>query len=173
MQAREVFALSLKEGRELKNPRESWEEIIERFPDCATDVEEARICFALERYAAAVFHSLLITEIGLIELGKVIGASDHMTGWNATTQKLEAISKMKYPEKTPFQQQNAKLLEQIVATIQALKSAWRNKVSHAGDKLVLLRSDFTPAIAEEIIFATRSFMRRLATECPMSPDPDA
>jgi hypothetical protein len=32
--------------------------------------------------------------------------------------------------------------------------------------LALLTSDFTPAIAEEILFATRAFMRRLATDAP-------
>ena len=127
----------------------------------------------MERYAAAVFHNLQVVEIGLIELGRVLVVTDPQTGWNATTKKLNTVLNTKYPSRTPFQQQHQKFLEQIAATIEMLKSAWRNKVSHAQDKLVLLRTDFTPAIAEEILIASRSFMRRLATEAPATPDPDA
>jgi hypothetical protein len=49
---------------------------------------------------------------------------------------------------------------------EALKSAWRNKISHAQGSLTLMTEDFSPDIAEEIMIASRSFMRRLATEMP-------
>jgi hypothetical protein len=172
-EAKVFFALNVIKAEYYKNPRKGWEEIIERFPDALTDVEESQLCYALERYAAAVFHSLQVVEIGLIELGRVLVVTDPQTGWNATTKKLNTVLNTKYPSRTPFQQQHQKFLEQIAATIEMLKSAWRNKVSHAQDKLVLLRTDFTPAIAEEILIASRSFMRRLATEAPATPDPDA
>jgi hypothetical protein len=171
--AKLFFALNIRESELYNHPRKGWEEIIQRFADTATDVEEASKCLALSRYAAAVFHSLQVVEIGLIELGRVLVATDPQTGWNATTKRLNAILNTKYPDRTPFQQQHQKFLEQIAVTIELLKSAWRNKVSHAQDKLVLLRTDFTPAIAEEIVIASRSFMRRLATEAPTTPDPDA
>jgi hypothetical protein len=173
MQGKYFWALTVSETEYYKNPRKGWEEIIVRCPDSITDVEEASKCFALSRYAAAVFHSLQIVEIGLIELGRVVVATDPQTGWNATTKRLNKILATKYPDRTPFQQQNSKFLEQITATIESLKSAWRNKISHAQDKLVLLTSDFTPEVAEEILIASRSFMRRLATDAPTSPDPDA
>ena len=147
--------------------------MIAKFQDSIIDVKEASKCFALSRYAAAVFHSLQVVEIGLIDLGRVIVATDPQTGWNATTNKLKKILATKYPDRTSFQQQHSKFLEQINATIEALKSAWRNKISHAQDKLVLLSTEFTPEVAEEILFASRSFMRRLATEAPTSHDPDA
>jgi len=53
--------------------------------------------------------------------------------------------------------------------VEALKSAWRNKIDHAQGRLILMAVDFTPDIAEEIIIASRSFMRRLATEMPKKP----
>jgi hypothetical protein len=171
--AKVFLALSIGEAERYSDPRKGWEEIVERFPDVLIDVEESQLCYALERYAAAVFHSLQVVEIGLIELGRVLVATDPQTGWNATTKRLNVILNTKYPNRTPFQQQHQKFLEKIAATIALLKSAWRNKVSHAQDKLILLRTDFTPAIAEEILIASRSFMRRLATEAPTAPDPDA
>ena len=170
---RACFALSASETEIFLNWRKGWEEIIDRFSDSSSDIEEARKCFALSRYAGAVFHSLQIVEVGLIELGRVFRATDHQTGWNATIKQINAILNTKYPDRTPFQQEQSKFLEQIIGTIEILKGAWRNKVSHAQDKLVLLRTDFTPDIAEEILFATRSFMRRLATDAPTAPDPDA
>lgn len=173
MGGRYFWALTISETAYYKNPHKGWEEVIAKFHASITDVEEASKCFALSRYAAAVFHSLQIVEIGLIDLGRVIVANDPQTGWNATTNRLKKILATKYPDRTPFQNQHSQFLEQISATIEALKSAWRNKISHAQDKLVLLTSDFTPEIAEEILLASRSFMRRLATDAPTSPDPDA
>jgi hypothetical protein len=157
MGGRHFWALTISETAYYRNPHKGWEEAIAKFPASITDVEEASKCFALSRYAAAVFHSLQIVEIGLIDLGRVIVATDPQTGWNATTNRLNKILATKYPDRTPFQQQHSQFLEQISATIEALKSAWRNKISHAHDKLVLLTSDFTPEVAEEILLASRSF----------------
>jgi hypothetical protein len=173
MEGKYFWALTMSETEYYKNPHKGWEEVIATFKASITDVEEASKCFALSRYAAAVFHSLQVVEIGLIDLGRVIVATDPQTGWNATTKRLNKILATKYPDRTPFQQKHSQFLEQINATIEALKSAWRNKISHAQDKLVLLTSDFTPEVAEEILIASRSFMRRLATDAPTSPDPDA
>jgi hypothetical protein len=173
MRGRVFWALTMTETEHYKNPYKGWEEVIARFQDTIIDVEEASKCFALSRYAAAVFHSLQVVEIGLIDLGRVIVATDPQIGWNATTKRLKKILAANYPDRTSFQRQHSQFLEQISATIEVLKSAWRNKISHAQNKLVLLTSDFTPEVAEEILFASRSFMRRLATEAPTSPDPDA
>jgi hypothetical protein len=173
MRGKIFFTLNMNEAALYNSPREGWQEIIGRFPDVVTDIEEASKCFALSRYAAAVFHSIQVVEIGLIELGRVIVATDHQTGWNATTNRLNKIIAAKHSDRTSFQQQHFQFLEQINATIESLKTAWRNKISHAQGKLALLTSDFTPEVAEEILFASRAFMRRLATDAPTSPDPDA
>jgi len=68
---------------------------------------------------------------------------------------------------TPFERQHYSLFEQLHGTITALKDAWHNKVSHAHGKLTLLTAYFSPDVAEEILFATRAFMRRLATDAPV------
>jgi hypothetical protein len=52
-------------------------------------------------------------------------------------------------------------------TVEALKNAWRNKISHvSGQRLLLVSSEFTPDTAEEIMTATRAFMRRLTESLP-------
>jgi hypothetical protein len=162
------LALDVRESELYNNPTKSWAEIIARFPDTVSDVEEASKCLALSRYAAAVFHSLQIVERGLIELGTEIGVADPLSGWTAVTGRLQAIQKTKFQDRSAFERKHAPFLEQMVATVEGLKNAWRNKVSHAHGKLTLMTADFSPEIAEEILFATRAFMRRLATDGPLA-----
>ena len=165
--SRKMFwVLSSKEYQLYVEPRKGWEIIIERFPSAIGDIVEAQRCLALSRYAGAVFHSVQVVEAGLIELGKLIGVTDPHSGWTAVSNRLKKIIDTKHQDRSPLEQQHFPFLEQIQGTIESLKNAWRNKVSHAHGKLVLMTSDFSPEIAEEILFATRAFMRRLATEMP-------
>jgi hypothetical protein len=166
LSGRIFWVLSTKEHQLYVEPRKGWEIIIERFPNAVGDIEEAERCLAVSRYAGAVFHSVQVVEAGLIELGKLIGVTDPHSGWTAVSNRLKKIIDTKHQDRSPLEQQHFPFLEQIQGTIESLKNAWRNKVSHAQGKLVLMTSDFSPEIAEEILFATRAFMRRLATEMP-------
>jgi hypothetical protein len=152
------------------HPRKGWEEVVDRFPAAITDIEEMNKCFALSRYPAAVFHSVQTIECALIEFGKFLGVNDPKSGWTAVTGKLTTlVIKTKYPDLDAIYQQHFVFLEQMQALIGALSHAWRNKISHAQGKLVLMTSEFAPEVAEEIMVTTRSFMRRLATELPPVP----
>lgn len=150
-----------------QNPRKGWEEIISRFPNTVSDIEEASKCFALSRYAAAVFHSLQVLEYGLIELGIFLQVNDPHSGWTAVAKRLSEVIKKSYNDRTLFEKQHSQFLEQLQATVEALKNAWRNKISHAQGRAVLLTPDFTPDVAEEILFASRAFMRRLTDGIPL------
>jgi hypothetical protein len=173
LMGRFLLTLTLAEADHYANPRRGWEEVIVRYPDTVVDIEEMSKCYALNRYTASVYHSLQVVEIGLIYLGKIIGAKDYQTGWNATTAKLKKIKSTKHQDKTTFQKTHSGFLEQIEAATSHMKYAWRNKVSHAQGKIILMTSDFSAEVAMEIIMASRAFMRRLATEAPSTPDPDA
>ena len=166
LDAKVFLALSARESDYYKNPRKGWEDIIIRFPNSVGDIEEAYKCFALARYTAAIFHSLQVVEAGLVECGKLIGVTDPLPGWTATTSKLKKILDTKYPDRTPFEQENSAFLEQMYAAIHALQLAWRNKVSHVAGKLFVMSSDFHPEVAEEILVTSRALMRRLAIEAP-------
>jgi hypothetical protein len=166
-----VWALSTKEYQLYIEPRNGWETIIGRFPNTAGDIVEAQRCFALSRCAGAVFHSVQVVEAGLIELGRLIGVTDPHSGWSAVANRLQKIIDTKHQERSPLEQEHFPFLEQIQGTIESLKNAWRNKVSHVHGKLILMTSDFSAEVAEEIIFATRAFMRRLATDGPLAISP--
>ena len=123
-------------------------------------------CFALSRYAGAVFHSLLVVERGVIELGEYIEVTDPKRGWDATTRKLKSLVDAGHNTLPPKFAGKFSFLEQMNNQVQAMKSAWRNKVNHVEGRLAVMKPEFTPDIAEEIMVASRAFMRRLATEMP-------
>jgi hypothetical protein len=160
------FQISVRDAEYYDQWFDDWKEVFNRFPATTSDVEEASKCFALARYAASVFHSTQIIELGLLELGQLLKVSDPKSGYSAVTKELKRILDKKYPELTDFERANRPFLEQIYGTTEALKNAWRNKIGHAQGRLILLSADFTPEIAEEILIASRAFMRRLADEMP-------
>lgn len=149
-----------------EKPCAKWESVIARWPETILDIEEAGKCFALSRYAASVFHCVQIIEHGLLRLGNFLGVHDPHSGWTAVAGKLRKIVETDYDKKTDFEKQNSAFIEQMQGTVEALKNAWRNKISHAHGKLVLMGADFTPDVAEEIMTASRAFMRRLSEELP-------
>jgi len=154
------------EAELLNNPRKGWEVIIARFPAIIENVEAASKCLALSLFAEAVFNSVQIIEIGLLELGRFLNVTDPHSGWTAVTNALKKIHDKPYRDRTEFERQHFEFLEQVHGTVGALKDAWRNKISHAQGKLILLTSGFSQEIAEEILSTSRGFMRRLATELP-------
>jgi hypothetical protein len=147
-------------------PCTGWEDALRRFPDALLDVEEMSRCFALSRYAASVFHSVAVIEVGLLHLGGFVSVNDPHSGWTAVTGRLQKIVDTKYASLSDSEKEHRPFLEQMHAVTQSLKSAWRNKISHAQGKLLVMTSEFSPDIAEEIMISSRSFMRRLATEMP-------
>jgi hypothetical protein len=160
------FKLPTEKKRYFDSPREGWEESLSRFPDAILDVEEMSKCFALSRYAACVFHSVSAIEVGLLHLGGFLSVKDPKSGWTAVSNKLQKIVDTEHQKRTQFERDNFAFIEQMHAVTQSLKSAWRNKISHAQGKLTVMTSEFSPDVAEEIMMASRSFMRRLATEMP-------
>lgn len=147
-----------------QEPCDGWEEVVQRFPEAHKDVEEANKSFACGFYAASVFHAMQIVEFGSIEIGRLIGVSDSKPGWTSTMSEMDKIvNKTKYPDLNPTQKKYRKLLEQLLPIMRSMEHGWRNKISHAENKLALMTTDFSDKVAEEILMNVRSFMRRLAT----------
>jgi hypothetical protein len=144
-------------------PLEGWQHLLDVFPDAQEDIEEMNKCYALSRYTAAVFHSLLVVEHGLIRLGHYIGVTDPKLGWDATYKRLSWLlnNRASVPPDLDFN-----FLEQTKARLDSMKLAWRNKVNHAAGKLQIEKTGFTDFAAEEVIIACRSFMRHLAEGLP-------
>jgi hypothetical protein len=114
-----------------------------------------------------VFHCVQAIEQGLIHLGTFLSVNDPISGWSSVANELKKTIGKKHHDRTPFEQKHFAFIEQMQGLVEALKNAWRNKISHAhGQRLVLMSGDFTPDVAEDIMFASRSFLRRLAEDLP-------
>ena len=137
-----------------------WEDISREFPLATEDIEEMSKCYALCRYSAAVFHSLLVVEHGLVRLGRRLGVTDPKEGWDASTRKLAQVVSEGHAKNITGLEYG--FLEQLNAAVQAMKFAWRNKVNHATGKPIVMGGGFAPYAAEDIISATRNFMRQVA-----------
>lgn len=159
------ISLSLKEGEWYEKPDNEWNEVIHRFYKLRHDIEESSKCFALARYAAAVFHALLVAEFGVIKVAELFGVAGDKPGWGAL-DRLQRINDKKWNDKTPLEQQHADFLKSLLPLAFAIKDSWRHKLSHIDNKLEWMDTDFSPRVAGEIISATRGFMRRLAADLP-------
>jgi len=160
------FQLRPERAKMFNDPTDGWAEVLDKFHEARMDVEEMHKCYALSRYAGSVFHSVQTIECALLDLGTFLEVEDLKSGWTAVSNKLEKLTKMKFQDLSDKHQKNFAFIEQMQATVVALQRAWRNKISHAHGKLTLLTSEFAPDVAEEILMATRAFMRRLAGEIP-------
>ena len=147
------------------NPLKDWETVLRRFPKMQYNVEESAKCFALERYGAAVFHVLQVAEYGVIEVAKLLQVEGDKPGWGSL-KKLTDLIKESYPKRTLLAQRHSKLLENVVPLAIVIKDSWRHKLEHVDNQIVWVDTDFSPNVAEEIVTATRGFMRKLALELP-------
>lgn len=159
------FSFDPSEAETYLNPMKDWEPIIARFPKMRNNVIESSKCMALERYGAAVFHILLVAEYGVIEVATLMDMQGDKPGWGSL-KRLNGILLNPYPQRSPFEQQHSKLLESVVPLTTVIKDNWRHKLDHADNQIVWMETDFSAQVAEEIIAATRGFMRKLSEGLP-------
>jgi len=162
------FKLPEEKKNYFEKPTDGWKEVIARFPDTVSNIEEMNKCFALSRYSATVYHACQVIDLGVIRLGIFLEVTDPQSGFGQVTRELKKMIDKGHSNLPQQYGDCFDFLEQMNVLVEALKSAWRNKISHAQKTLALMTVDFTPAIAEEIMFASRSFMRRLAVEMPQT-----
>jgi hypothetical protein len=162
---REFFELEPGQAERFKNPLKDWEVIIARFPAVRQNVEESSKCFALERYGAAVFHVLQVAEYGVIEVAKLLEVEGDKPGW-ASLKRLQNLIKEPFSQRIALAQKHSILLENSIPLAIVVKDSWRHKLTHVDNQIVWMDTDFSPQVAEEIIAATRGFMRKLAQDLP-------
>jgi hypothetical protein len=148
-------------------PHKGWLPIMARFEDAEDDIIESEQCLALERQAAAVFHIMLVAEIGIFELGKLFVHDDPKPGWSAIINRGRQILQQKrHNELTDAEKLVYPILEQLLPLMLAMEDAWRNKISHAANRLVLSSSAISPQRAKDILSTTKAFMYQLAKSLP-------
>lgn len=155
------LSLSLREAREYANPREGWEEIVEKFKSTVRDVEDAARCLALERNTACVFHLMRIAEVGLRTLG---GALNDPTldpkrnpSWETILHRCDTELQKPLKDRSQEWRTDELFFSAATGNLRAVKDAWRNPTMH-------VEQHYDAKEAREIYAAVRAFMRHLATK---------
>jgi hypothetical protein len=104
---------------------------------------------------------------GLIEIGNVFDSKDPKPGWRSVRTLVDRIVNVTpFKRLSPFEQKHFPFLEQLRPLMLAMARAWRDKISHVANDLILLSGEFQAGVAEDIMAATLAFMRRLASDLP-------
>lgn len=138
------------------------EDIRDRFPSTAFEIDEAGKCFALGRWTACVFHLMRVMEIGIQATARNLGVPDPAKpserNWGAILRAInEAIS-----QKSPGAEKD--FLQSTYALLDAVRNAWRNATMHVENKYI-------EEEAADIFGAVRGFMRRIASVFDEKGDP--
>lgn len=130
-----------------------------RFPRATGQMSEARKCVALDRYDAAVFHSMRALEIALLALAAEF-PSVNATKSNWETLLTDIATSVKDMGRCPSKPPNWKELEQFYseacADFRLFKNAWRNYVMHEG-------ITYGPGEARDVTVRVGKFLDHLAT----------
>jgi hypothetical protein len=135
------------------------ENVANRFPSAAFDIEEAGKCYACNRNTACVMHLARAVEVGLKSVMASLGLSvptGRQPSWGEVLRDIwnEIGNRNKAADPAWTGQQKA-FFENIHADLSSVKNAWRNPSMHA-DKV------YDSERAEDIYNSVRGFMRHLA-----------
>jgi len=142
-------------------------EITKCFPAIHTDLQEALKCYAFELLPACVFHLMRATEIGIPKVAKLCEINDRNPSWGPVLEKAEKLTqKTKFDDLPGKLKPHIEFLRLVVADMRSLQRAWRDKIMHVEDRLILSSAEIDLKDTHEIFVATRSFLRRLADGLP-------
>jgi len=130
----------------------------------AFEIDEAAKCMALGRYTAAVFHLMRVMEVALDAVGRCLQIESPAKldrSWGGILRlikdEITDRNKAKAGKSWVLSSDQAKF-EGLVASLDAVKVAWRNPTMHVENK-------YLPEEAEHIFVAVKGFMRALAERC--------
>ncbi len=147
------------------------EDVANKFPSAAFEIDEAGKCIALDRHTACVFHLMRIMELGIRAMASCLGIPDPVKpaerNWGIILRKIrdDGIQK-KWPTAADRMAGDGAVLESLQASLDAVKSPWRDTTMHVEKK-------YTGEEAQHIFDAVRGFMMNLASRCDANGEPKA
>lgn len=130
-------------------------EVAASFPSCCFDVREAANCYALERWAACVFHLMRTLEIALSALADRFGVSHDKGNWHNVIEGIESKVRKIDASCGPDWKKQQKDFSDAATQFMFFKEAWRNHVMH-------VRDVYDEGRASSIWQHVREFIQKLA-----------
>lgn len=145
-------------------------EVRTRFSQAKYDIEEAGKCLALERSTASVYHQMRVMEIGALAVLRCLGGPEPVTPQERNLgNKLGKIKErmgVLWPNKKDRLKGDGLLFDELFASLDARKDAWRNNTNHPG-------RNYTQREARDMLAATRELMIKTAGRCDEDGQPHA
>jgi hypothetical protein len=126
------------------------------------EIDEAAKCLAFGRDTAAVFHLMRVIEDGIKAISKCLAISDPIKeadrNWGVFLRKIsDAIKARSSGTPTAWRQgEDKQFFENCLASLDAVKNAWRNPTMHVENK-------YSREEAIHIFGAVKGFMKKLAS----------
>lgn len=134
------------------------QDVADKFPSAAPEIEEAAKCLALTRPTACVMHLMRILELGLHSLADVFKVPFANANWGTIIDQIEkqikGISANTHGASWKIEQQ---FYSEASAHFRVLKDAWRNHSMHIHER-------YSEERAETIYQSVRGFIQHLATK---------
>jgi len=155
LSTRIVVSISPRHAKYLNNETLFGDEVFKAFPNTREDIEEAGKCLAFERPTAAVFHLMRALESAVQAIANKLGATVHDS--NGKGLPWGVIADNMKPKIDAMQRGSAEQTKwyRVQNDLVVVNRAWRVPTNHP-------KETYTPDQAEEVLDATRAFMKELA-----------
>lgn len=134
------------------------EDVVIACPTAAFEIDEAAKCLALSRPTACVFHLMRTMEIGIKAVAKCLSVPDPTkpsnNNWGQILQKIKAATDAKTAANS-WQNEDKQFFEEIHATLNTVRSAWRNTTMHVENK-------YSYEEAENIFATVKFYMQTIS-----------
>lgn len=131
-----VFYVPSDDAKLYERPEKRFPETLISFPSATYDIKEACKCYALERYAACVYHSMAVLQVGLYALAKDVDIAlkfpIELAEWGDILRAIEnkIAPYESLPRADALRQKYDNLYAGCAAQFRYLKVGWRNHVAH-------------------------------------------
>jgi len=128
-------------------------EVHDAFPSAVEDIEEAGKCLAVERGTACVMHLMRSMEVTLKALANVLNISAQ-DNWGRYIQEIDKELALRF-KSAGKRSADEVFYAEVSESFERVKRLWRNRTMHVDQT-------YTPERAQNILEATRDFMKYLA-----------
>lgn len=147
-------------SKERNDYAKNWvtsDEILDKFPTSAVELNRGARCFAFGEPTACVFHAMRALESGLTALANVFSVPAEHENWHNIIEGIEAaVRELGKLPKGQAKVEEEKFFGGAVSHLYFVKNAWRNHVAHS-------RDSYSDGEARKILDRSKDFIESL---CP-------
>jgi hypothetical protein len=151
-----LMHIPTKNAAYLKDKQHFGQEVLNKFPSSAFDIEESGKCLAFNRNTASVMHLMRVMEVALKAAATALSIPNPgEANWQRIIDQINSQISQRGASKPPDQMAMESFFKEVSAHLFAVKNAWRNPVMH-------IHQNYDAERAGDIFNAVKGFMRYLA-----------